>query len=187
MYFNVFTANLRHTHPRKPAHMPPITATLPLPSNEECRHCLSLSRESRQVWRWQKSTKGHGMGYLLGVWNKHFLVALMSPAATLVIDPIMPRCYRQFHVNAHDGPSMASNSTHPLTINDTPQRPWSAILISPSIHAHDHQLTMLWPWWPPWLWQAPHWQSSIASTLHQRAWSTSPMSMSHQAHHTWSS
>jgi hypothetical protein len=102
MYFNVFTANLRHTYPRMLAHMPPITTTLPLPSNEGCRHCFSLSKEFRQVWGWQK---GPWNGILIGCVEQTFLccTADIPPAATLVVDPIVPRRYRQFNDNARDG------------------------------------------------------------------------------------
>ena len=105
MYFNVFTANLQHTYPRILAPTPPITTTLPLPSNEGCRHCLSLSKEFRQVRGWHKSTKGHGNGILIRCVEQTFLCCTddVPPAATLVVDPIVPRRYRQFHVNARDG------------------------------------------------------------------------------------
>ena len=40
-------------------------ATMPLPSNEGCRHCFSLLKGLRQVWGAQG--EGHGIGYGLGV------------------------------------------------------------------------------------------------------------------------
>ena len=96
--------------------MPPITTTLLLPSNEKCRHYLPLSKEFRQVW-----------GYLSGVLNELFFFCYtdyIPPVATLVVDPIIPRCYRQFHDNAHDGRTMVGVEYHqqqhrPTTIDDT--------------------------------------------------------------------
>ena len=77
------------------------------------------------------------------------------------------------------GLSTTSNSTDPqqLTI---PQQP-AITLISPSIHAHD--LEMLRPQQPHWLWQAPHSQSCTVSMPHQQLCSMSPMSTSRQARH----
>ena len=113
------------------------------------------------------------MGYLLDVWNKHFLVVLMmSP----LLPPLSstPSClisianFMSMPMTGQGwvGSSTASNSTHPTIIDDTP---WQLMIH----HVDQPQYPHPWPPtgnyttpWPPRLWQAPHRQSCTALTPH---------------------
>jgi len=87
----------------------------------------------------------------------------VPPAATLVVHPIVPRCYHQFHVNAYDGPSVGGvehgQQQHPP--HDNRRYPTMTAIrhVGIGIHAYYHQLTK----------PRPHGacQSSTTSTPHQ--------------------
>jgi len=136
MYFNVFTANLQHTHPRMPVHKPSITTTLPLPSNEGCRHCFSLLKEFRQVGLAEKY-KGPWNRIPIRCVEQTFLCCTDDvPPATLIVDPIVPRRNRGW------GQALPATAPTPQQSTIPHNNRRSTTLISPSIHAHDHQLAV---------------------------------------------
>jgi len=172
-----------------PAHTPPITTTFPLPSNEGCRHCFSLSKGFRQVWGGRKAQRAMEWDYGIPIRcvELFFVVLMMSPL--LPPSSSTPSCLVAIANSTSVpvtgkpwvGSSTASNSTHPTIINDTPRR-LSIRHVDQPQYPCPWPLAILWPWRRPRLRRAPHWQSCTVSTLHQRACSTSPMSTSHQAH-----
>ena len=111
-------------------------------------HCLSPPTRDAGIvfhcrrnlgrWGWQKSTKGHGIGYLLlRCVEQTFLCCTDDvPPATLIVNPIVPRC----NCGWGQAPPATAPTPQQSTIPHDNQR--STTLISPSIHAHDHQLAV---------------------------------------------